>query len=242
MYTLAIANQKGGVGKTTTAAAIAQGLTAAGYKVLSIDADPQRNLSDMMQAETGKSLCDVIQGAPAETAIQTTAGGDLIPTIKALASPNLQITPSTLQKILTPLQRKYDVCIIDCPPSLGPLTVSAIMAADGIIVPTIADKFSLSGLQEVYTSAKAIKPQLALVGVIVTQFDNTNIDKAVLEALQQQAKIYHSEVILPAIRRTTNARKWQYTGEIYKGRSTAGKDYAEVVNQIPKLIKLKKRR
>ena len=121
-------------------------------------------------------------------------------------------------------------------------SVSAIMAADGIIVPTIADKFSLSGLQEVYTSAKAIKPQLALVGVIVTQFDNTNIDKAVLEALQQQAKIYHSAVIMPPIRRTTNARRWHYTGEIYKGRSTAGKDYAEVVNQIPKLIKLKKRR
>lgn len=244
MYTVAIANQKGGVGKTTTAAAIAQGLTAAGYKVLCVDADPQANLSDLLQAGAGASLYDVIQGAPVKKALQTTtAAGDLIPSEKALANPKLKLTATTLQEILTPLQPRYDVAIIDAPPSLGALTVSALVAADGVIVPTKADKFSLTGLQELYASMKAVKPKLELVGVIVTQYNGrTTLNKAVLDALQEQAKIYHSAVLQPPIRRTIAAEEWQYTGDIYGDKSTAGEDYTQIVQQLPKLLKLKGRK
>lgn len=242
MYIIAIANQKGGVAKTTTAAAIAQGLTAAGYKVLCVDADPQANLTDLLQVEAGASLYDVIQGAQIRTALQTTTAGDLLPSEKALASPKLPLTPATLYKILTPLQRQYDVAIIDTPPSLGALTVSALMAADGVIVPTRADKFSLIGLQELYSTMKAVKPQLELIGVIVTQYNGrTTLNKAVLDALQEQAKIYRSTVLQPPIRRTVAAEEWQYTGDIYGDKSTASEDYAAIVAQIPKLIKLKGR-
>lgn len=242
MYTLAIANQKGGVGKTTTAAAIAQGLTAAGYKVLCVDADPQANLSDLLQAEAGASLYDVIQGAQIRKAIQATAAGDLLPSEKALASPKLQLTPTTLQKILKPLQTRYDVAIIDTPPSLGALTVSALMAAEGVLCVTRADRFSLTGLQELYASMQAIKPQLALVGIVVTQYNGrTTLNKAVLDALQEQAEIYHSAVLQPPIRRTIAAEEWQYTGDIYGNKSTAGEDYAAIVKQIPALINLKGR-
>ena len=243
MYIIAIANQKGGVGKTTTAAAIAQGLTAAGYKVLCVDADPQANLSDLLQAEAGASLYDVIQGAQIQKALQTTTAGDLLPGEKALASPKLKLTPATLREILTPLQRRYNVAIIDTPPSLGALTVSALMAADGVIVPTRADKFSLTGLQELYSTMKAVKPQLALLGVIVTQYNGrTTLNKAVLDALQEQAKIYRSSVLQPPIRRTVAAEEWQYTGNVYGDKSTASEDYAAIVAQIPNLIKLKKGR
>lgn len=243
MYTIAIANQKGGVSKTTTAAAIAQGLTAAGYKVLAIDADPQANLSDLLQAQAGKSLFDVIQGAPLSAAIQqTTTSGYILPSEKALASPKLQLKPTTLQQILKPAQAFFHVAIIDTPPSLGALTVSALMAADGVLVPTKADKFSLSGLQELYASMKAVNPQLPLIGVIVTQYNGrATLNKAVLEALQEQAKIYHSKVLQPPIRRTVAAEEWQYTGTVYGDKSTAGEDYAAIVKQIPKLIKLKRR-
>ena len=243
MYTVAIANQKGGVGKTTTAAAIAQGLTAAGYKVLCVDADPQANLSDLLQAGAGASLYDVIQGAPIKKALQATTAGDLLPSEKALANPKLKLTATTLQEILKPLQSRYDVAIIDTPPSLGALTVSALVAADGVIVPTKADKFSLTGLQELYTSMKAVKPKLELVGVIVTQYNGrTTLNKAVLDALQEQAKIYHSAVLQPPIRRTIAAEEWQYTGDIYGDKSTAGEDYTQIVQQLPKLLKLKGRK
>ena len=243
MYTVAIANQKGGVGKTTTAAAIAQGLTAAGYKVLCVDADPQANLSDLLQAGAGASLYDVIQGAPIKKALQATTAGDLLPSEKALANPKLKLTATTLQEILKPLQSRYDVAIIDAPPSLGALTVSALVAADGVIVPTKADKFSLTGLQELYASMKAVKPKLELVGVIVTQYNGrTTLNKAVLDALQEQAKIYHSAVLQPPIRRTIAAEEWQYTGDIYGDKSTAGEDYTQIVQQLPKLLKLKGRK
>lgn len=242
MYTIAIANQKGGVGKTTTAAAVAQGLKAAGYKVLVLDADPQANLTALLQADAGASLYDVIQGAKIQKAIQETTAGDLIPSEKALASPKLKLTPTTLQQILQPVQRQYDVAIIDAPPSLGALTVSALVAADGVLVPTRADRFSLTGLQELYASMQAVKPQLDLIGVIVCAFNGrTTLNKAVLDALQEQAEIYHSRVLQPPIRRTVAAEEWQYTGDIYGDKSTASEDYAAIVAQIPKLIKLKRR-
>ena len=245
MYTLAIANQKGGVGKTTTAAAIAQGLHNIGCKVFSLDTDPQANLSDLLQAKAGASLYDVIQGnAETAAAIQTTTAGDLLRAEKALASPKLQLTSRTIQDILAPLQSRYDIAIIDTPPSLSKMMESALHAANGVIVPTKADKFSLIGLQEMYSSMKKAKPQLELVGVIVTQYNGrTTLNKAVLDALQQQAEIYHSRVIQPPIRRTIAIEELQYTGteDFYKDNSTAAQDYAEVCRQIARLIKLKRR-
>lgn len=246
MYTLAIANQKGGVGKTTTAAAIAQGLHNIGCKVFSLDADPQANLSDLLQAEAGASLYDVIQGnAETAAAIQTTTAGDILRADKRLAEKGILEGKGELGKlksILQPLQHKYDLCIVDTPPQIGALTIAALMAADGFIVPAKADRFSVQGLQEVYTTSKAINPALELLGVIVTQYNaRTTLNKAVLDALQKQAEVYHSRVILPPIRRTIAAEEWQYTGDIYGDHSTAAQDYAEVCRQIPKLIKLKRR-
>lgn len=258
MYTVTIANQKGGVGKTTTAAALAQGLTAAGYKVLCVDADPQANLSDLLQAGDGASLYDVILGAPVQTAIQATTAGNIIPSEPALSSPSLTEKPlpqskqkepilnrSTLQQILTPLQSRYDVCIIDAPPNLGALTVSALVAADGVLIPTRADRFSLTGLQELRGSMQAVKPQLKLLGVIVTQYNpRTTLNKAVLDALQKQAEVYGSTVLQPPIRRTVAAEEIQYTGTeaFYSDNSTAAQDYAAIVAQLPKLMNLKKKR
>ena len=243
MYTLTIANQKGGIGKTTSAAAISQGLTAAGYRVLCVDADPQKNLTNLLQAEPGPSVIDVIQGMPVKEAIQQTPiSGALLPSEKALASPRLKITPSTFQQILMPLQRSYDIAIIDTMPALGPLTVSALMASDGLLVPVKADRFSLSGLQELYASVMAIKPQLKIVGIVVTQFNGrASLHQDVLDALKEQARIYNTCVLLPPVSATISAERWQYSGNIYKPKSTASKDYQEIVNQLIKILKLKKR-
>ena len=246
MHTIAIASQKGGVGKTTTAAAIAQGLHNAGFKVLSLDTDPQANFSDLQQTSTGAGLYDIIKAsADAGEVIQKTTAGDFIRADKRLAEKGIQERKgieNALKELLAPLQRKYDYCIIDTPPQLGAMTVSALMAADSFIVPARADRFSVQGLQEVYTTARAINPALILLGVIVTQYNaRTTLNKAVLDALRQQAQIYHSRVIEPPIRRTIAAEEWQYTGDIYGEITTAGADYDAVVKQIPKLIKMKRR-
>lgn len=246
MYILSIANQKGGVGKTTTAGAIAQGLTAAGYKVLSIDADPQENLSDLLQASHGASLYDVIhRRTEIRKAIQhTTSSGDLVRGDTRLTEKGLLSGKGeayTIKHLLQPLARLYQVCIIDAPPSLGALTAAALIASDGVLVPVKADKFSLQGLQEIYTTIQEARrvanPQLELLGVIVCQYARTNLNRDMLDAIQRQAEIYETRVIMPPIRRTVSAESWQFTGAIFDG-STAAEDYAEIVRQLPSLLKL----
>lgn len=245
MFTIVTANQKGGVGKTTTAAAVGMGLTLAGYRVLFVDADPQGNLTRMMATAPGLTLYSIIkEGREAKAAVQTVTGGSIIPSDARLAERGILTgrgAEYTIKTALKPLASKFDVCIIDTPPTLGALTVTALAAADGVIVPTKADRFSVDGLRTFAGTVAAIKqrtnPVLELLGVVVTAYNrNTNLNRAVLEALTAQAEQLGTKVY-GTIRRTVAAEEWQYSGNVFGTPSTAADDYKEITAQIAQDIK-----
>lgn len=177
IFTIAI--QKGGTGKTTTAAALTQAAAHMGRKVLAIDLDPQGNLSFALAAqtapETGNSY-NLLMGLPPEQLIQTTAQGiDVIPAAWDLAAISSgRGSARRLQRALEPIKERYDMIIIDTPPTAGELQYNALQAATGVIIPLQADVFNIQSLYQITDTVKQIQtsnPGLSIAGIIVTQFD-----------------------------------------------------------------------
>ena len=182
MQIYAIANQKGGTGKTTTAAAIATAAARNGQKVLCIDLDPQGQLSYTLAADMDKpGSYELLEGlADVDSLIQNTDQGvAIIP-----ASWNLQIITTgrgsarRLQRAIEGLQRKFDVIVIDTPPTAGELQYNALQTATGLIVPIQADAYNLQSLAQIMDTAGQImetNPDLDITGLILTQYDGRSI-------------------------------------------------------------------
>ena len=185
---IAVANQKGGVGKTTTSVNLAAALSEARRKVLLIDLDPQGNAtmaSGVDKANAKPNGCEVLlEEVTAERAIVTTPGGfDLLPGNADLTAAEIRMMDeiareTRLRSILDTVKDKYHFILIDCPPSLSLLTLNALTAADSVLVPMQCEYFALEGLTALLNTVKAVKtrlnPKLELEGILRTMFDLRN--------------------------------------------------------------------
>ena len=183
---LALANQKGGVGKTTSAVNIAASLGILGKKVLLVDLDPQGSATGSLgisKKSLGFSMADLlIGGCSVENALIHTEfqGLDLLPANISLAGADFDLIEKEnpeagLRRLLVGLKDEYDFIILDCPPSLGMLTVNAMAASDGVIIPMQCEYFALEGLSQLMMTVRRIKkryqPRLALTGILVTMYN-----------------------------------------------------------------------
>ena len=194
----ALANQKGGVGKTTTTISLAAALGARGRRVLVVDADPQANATSALGVHDLKgaaldaplyaSLVDEVPLLPA--IVQTeTPGVSLVPTTPALAGAEVELVSVMarefrMKRALEAVREQFDMVLIDCPPSLGLLTVNALAAADEVIIPVQSEYFALEGLSHLSQTIELVRrnlnPKLRLRGVVLTMFDaRTNLSKDV---------------------------------------------------------------
>lgn len=244
--TIAVINQKGGVGKSTTAQAIGAGLERKGLKVLFIDLDAQGNLSYTLGADTkGYNALGVLQRPEtAKEEIQHTAQGDIIASTPSLSGADTLITQTgkeyKLREALETIEGEYDYCIIDTPPALGILTINALTACKWAIIPSQADIYSLQGIGQLNSTIETVKkycnPELEIAGIVLTRFNGRSIiRREVAEMLEQTAEQLHTKLYKAKIRECTALVEAQATRRsIYKyaPKSNASADYSDLVEEI----------
>ena len=202
---IAIVNQKGGVGKTTTSVSLTAALTEAGQHVLLCDFDPQANATSGMGVDKtlSKGIYEVVIGeVPAADAIVHTRWGDVLPSNKALAGAGVELIAldhreSLLRKALESVRDSYDYILIDCPPSLELLTLNSLCAADSLLVPVQGEYFALEGLSDLMNTVRLVRrslnTHLELEGVLLTMFHGrTNLALQVAEEVKHYfpGKVY----------------------------------------------------
>ena len=244
---IAVANQKGGVGKTTTAVNLCASLANRGKKVLLVDCDPQGNATTGMGIKKAKvkSLYDVMfRGVPASEAITATKYGHVLPGHAELAGANIELVDledreRILKRCLAPVREKYQYIILDCPPSLELLTLNALTAADSVFIPVQTEFYALEGLNDLMGTIRAVKqrmnPSLEIEGLILTMYDKrTKLSTDVEEALRQHfpGKVY--ENVIPRNIRLSEAPSHGKPCLAYDKSSKGTKAYLHLANEFLK--------
>lgn len=246
MKIIAFANQKGGVGKTTSAVNIAADLGYLGKKTLLVDCDPQGNASSAVGAKSAKiTLYDVmLSGAPIKEAIQSTKfkGLDVLPSDMNLAAADIALADQNkrenkLKEAFLPIKDEYDYVILDCPPSLSLITLNALTASDYVTVPMQCEYFALEGLSQLIFTIKQVRrlynPDLDLLGVILTMYDGRlNLTVQVMEEVKKHfpGKLFKNSI--PRNVRLSEAPSHSKPINYYDKFSRGALNYMEVTREL----------
>jgi len=248
---IAIANQKGGVGKTTTAINLSASLAEAGQKILAVDFDPQGNATSGLGFEKGyldKTVYEVLMGEiPVEASIikDVQENLDVLPSDVYLSGAEIELLDvenkeSVLKGVLDSIKDQYEFIVIDCPPSLSLLTINALVAADTVIVPIQCEYYALEGLSQILQTVDLIKkklnPNLELEGVVFTMYDaRTNLSLEVVESVKSHLNRNIYKTIIPRNVRLAEAPSHGMPINLYDSRSTGAESYrmlaAEVISR-----------
>ena len=243
---IAVVNQKGGVGKTTTAVNLTAALHDLGLKVLMCDYDPQANATSGLGVDKRKikySTYDVtINGIPVRDAIVETQFGDVLPSSADLAGAGVELIGADhreqqLGKALQELKGDYDVIFIDCPPSLELLTLNALCAADGILVPVQCEYYALEGLSDLMSTLRTVKrrmnPRLDIFGVALTMFDGrTNFSNQVAQEVRRHFPGKVFSTVVPRNVRLAEAPSHGVPVTTYDRSSRGAVAYREMAEEL----------
>ncbi|HHX50364.1 MAG TPA: ParA family protein [Clostridia bacterium] len=245
---IAIANQKGGVAKTTTAVNLGACLAVFGKRVLLVDTDPQGNASSGLginRMETMRCIYDVlINGVPLDSVIVPTEveNLELVPATIQLAGAEIELVSAIsrevkLRRALAPVKDHYDYILLDCPPSLGLLTLNALTAADTVLIPIQCEYYALEGLGQlmntVHLVQKHLNPSLALEGVVLTMFDaRTNLSIQVVEEVKSYFRGKVFRTIIPRNVRLSEAPSHGKPIITYDNRSRGAEVYQELAKEV----------
>lgn len=246
---IAVVNQKGGVGKTTTCINLCCALTESGKKVLLCDMDPQGNSTSGMgldKKSVAPTVYDVIiNGVDAIKAVISTKYGDVLPSNKVLSGAGIELVAIAerefkLQNALRPLREQYDYIIIDCPPSLELLTLNALCAADSLLVPVQCEYFALEGLSDLLATLRIIKrrlnPGLEIEGVLLTMYDGrTNLSLQVAEEVKKYFKTKVFRTVIPRNVRLSEAPSHGKPAIVYDRSSRGARAYLDLAAELIRL-------
>jgi len=244
---LTIANQKGGVGKTTTAVNLAASLAASERRTLLIDVDPQGNAGSALgirRDESDRSIYEVLlDGLPLHEAVRKTELKflDLVPASRHLVGAEIELAQEDrrefrLKRAVDPLAHSYEYVLIDCPPSLGLLTVNGLVAAQGVLIPLQCEYYALEGLADVLKTIELVKgeanPALMVDGILLTMYSANNLANQVVDEIRRTFKEQVFETVIPRNVRLSEAPSHGKPVLLYDLASKGCQSYLELAREV----------